>query len=136
MANGAVLRLACVFVAAVGISAQAQAPERGVAESSTNADANQTPSPALDTEEAGPSQPDQTASATNRSLIERLLATLSHDDDPDGPINTDRPTFTPANTVVPPGRLQFESGFTFSYQQTAATRSACTTSPNLPCVSG
>ncbi len=76
MANETVLRLACVFVAAVGISAQAQAPQRREAESSTNAHANQTTSSNLDTEEADSSQPDQTASATNRSLIDRLHATL------------------------------------------------------------
>jgi hypothetical protein len=37
------------------------------------------------------------------------------EDDPDGPINTDRPTFTPSKSEVPRGRLQFESGFTFNH---------------------
>ena len=47
-------------------------------------------------------------------LLDRFRRTFSQQEDPDGPINTDRPTFTPANTVVPRGRLQFESGWTYS----------------------
>jgi hypothetical protein len=45
---------------------------------------------------------------------------LSQKEDPDGPIDTDRPTFTPAHTVVPPGRLQIESGWTYNHQKSAA----------------
>ena len=51
-----------------------------------------------------------------------LLAPLSTEDDPDGPISTDRPTFTPANTVVPLGRFQVESGYTYSHDLTGSTR--------------
>ena len=131
MANEAVLRLACVFVAAVGISAQAQARERAWRKAPRTPMGTRRLPPTLTQRKLGPSQPDQTASATNRSLIDRLHATLSQEEDPDGPINTDRPTFTPANTVVPRGRLQFESGFTFNYQQTAATRSALYDFPEL-----
>jgi hypothetical protein len=65
------------------------------------------------------------------ALIDRILSPLSQADDPDGQINTDRPTFTPANTVVPKGRLQFESGFTFDYQQTRTTRSPAYDFPEL-----
>ena len=64
-------------------------------------------------------------------LFDRVSRTLSQQEDPDGPINTDRPTFTPANTVVPPGRLQFESGFTFTYERTANTRSTAYDFPEL-----
>ncbi len=64
-------------------------------------------------------------------LIDRIWSTLSQEEDPDGPINTDRPTFTPANTVVPRGRLQFESGFTFDYQQPTKTRVTAYDFPEL-----
>jgi hypothetical protein len=56
------------------------------------------------------------------SLLDRFRRTFSQQEDPDGPINTDRPTFTPANTVVPRGRLQFESGWTFNGEKTSRTR--------------
>jgi hypothetical protein len=54
--------------------------------------------------------------------MERLEAVISQEGDPDGPINTDRPTFTPANTVVPRGRLQIESGWTYNYLHSGKTR--------------
>jgi hypothetical protein len=66
-----------------------------------------------------------------RSLHDRLLNVVSHEDDPDGPINTDRPTFTPANTVVPRGRLQFESGWTFSAQRSSQMHSTVYDLPEL-----
>jgi hypothetical protein len=56
------------------------------------------------------------------SLLDRFRRTFSQKEDPDGPINTDRPTFTPANTVVPRGRLQFESGWTYNAEWTSRTR--------------
>jgi hypothetical protein len=62
------------------------------------------------------------ASDESLSLFDRLLRVVSHEEDPDGPINTDRPTFTPANTVVPRGRLQFESGWTFSAERSSQMR--------------
>ena len=55
-------------------------------------------------------------------LLDRLFAPFSLEEDPDGPINTDRPTFTPANTVVPLGRFQVESGYTFTHDLTADLR--------------
>jgi hypothetical protein len=61
-------------------------------------------------------------SARLESLADVLLAPLSREEDPDGPISTDRPSFTPANTVVPRGRLQFESGYTFTHDLTDSTR--------------
>ena len=56
------------------------------------------------------------------SYFERLLEPFSSADDPVGPINTDRPTFTPANTVVPRGRFQVESGYTYTHDLTSTTR--------------
>ncbi|MGO9467528.1 MAG: transporter [Isosphaeraceae bacterium] len=131
MANGPVLGVACVVVVVVGTSARAQTPESRAAEGSANADSSQTTSPHRDAEEADTSQPDETESAAKRSLIDRLCAALSQDEDPDGPINTDRPTFTPANTVVPRGRLQFESGFTFNSERSATARSNLYDLPEL-----
>ncbi len=86
----------------------------------------QDPAPPQDSGETGSKPPtDANASANSdsddaaptrldRSLIDRIHALFSDDDEPGGPINTDRPTFTPANTVVPWGRLQVETGFTFN----------------------
>ena len=65
------------------------------------------------------------------SLLDRLHRAVSHEEDPDGPINTDRPTFTPANTVVPRGRLQFESGWTVNAERTSQTRSTVYDFPEL-----
>ncbi len=56
------------------------------------------------------------------SVLDRFRRTFSQREDPDGPINTDRPTFTPANTVVPRGRLQFESGWTYGAEWTSRSR--------------
>jgi hypothetical protein len=69
--------------------------------------------------------------AADLGVLDRLLRTVSHDEDPDGPINTDRPTFTPANTVVPRGRLQFESGWTVNAEHTSQTRSTIYDLPEL-----
>ncbi len=67
----------------------------------------------------------------DRSLAGRFRALASQKEDPDGPINTDRPTFTPANTVVPKGRLQFESGFTFNSTKAGPTRAYVHDFPEL-----
>jgi hypothetical protein len=63
--------------------------------------------------------------------IDRICNIFSEEEDPDGPINTDRPTFTPANTVVPRRRVQFESGFTFTYLQARASRNEVYDLPEL-----
>jgi hypothetical protein len=65
------------------------------------------------------------------SLLDRFLAPLSQREDPDGAIDTDRPTFTPAHTVVPVGRVQFESGFTFDYQRSTSTRTTAYDFPEI-----
>jgi hypothetical protein len=87
-------------------------------------------SPAEPTAEGTQEAPSWSASGSpDRSFFDRLLASLSQEEDPDGPISTDRPTFTPANTVVPRRRLQFESGFTFNNEE---ARGARTTVYDLP----
>jgi hypothetical protein len=74
---------------------------------------------------------DAPAIKIDSSILDRLLSVLSQEDDPDGSIDTDRPTFTPAHTVVPVGRLQFESGFTFDHLRTDAGRTTACDIPEL-----
>ena len=86
--------------------------------------------------ERAPSEPgspvlDDEALTVRSGVFDRFWSIFSQEEDPDGPINTDRPTFTPANTVVPPGRLQFESGFTFDYQQSPTSRTTAYDFPEL-----
>ncbi len=66
-----------------------------------------------------------------RSFHDWLLGPLSGKEDPDGPINTDRPSFTPANTVVPKGRLQIESGFSFTHDRTSTSSTGAYVYPEL-----
>ena len=89
---------------------------------------DQSQAPAAD---AGSDPSERQGMTFESALFDRLWRAVSQDEDPDGPINTDRPTFTPANTVVPVGRLQFESGFTFDYQQTSKTRTTAYDFPEL-----
>lgn len=121
MPHALVRRLACVSILVLGASARAQevgsrVPEAAV-DSGASPPASSTPA----------DQPQATAPADSASekppldFFDRFFAMFSQKEDPDGPINTDRPTFTPANTVVPPGRLQFESGFTYNRQQSSTT---------------
>jgi len=123
--------VACVSILAMATVAHAQSVGSRAPEGAANAGESQPASPARAAEEAGPSRPENAPGSPAPSLLDRLYATLSQQEDPDGPISTDRPTFTPANTVVPPGRLQFESGFTFNSEKTAATRSALYDFPEL-----
>ena len=55
-------------------------------------------------------------------LLKRFLSPLSGGEDPDGPINTDRPSYTPSNALVPKGRVQVESGYTFTHDLTLTSR--------------
>jgi Putative MetA-pathway of phenol degradation len=125
-------RLAWSLIAFAGVSAHAQTlGTRAPAAGAESADTVQPPAP---TPEAGDTQPAPSETGLNRTelgLVDRLWAVLLEDEDPDGPINTDRPTFTPANTVVPRGRLQLESGFTFNYERTSATRAELYDFPEL-----
>ncbi len=123
-----VRRLVLSFALAWGAAAQAQGVGSRVPEGSPNGGEDQSPSAAQD----GSSDRSERQGTTFESaLFDRLWRAVSQDEDPDGPINTDRPTFTPANTVVPVGRLQFESGFTFDYQQTSKTRTTAYDFPEL-----
>jgi len=93
----------------------------GTGESSTAA-----PAESAEKEEDSTSKSDEP-----KSLHDRLRRVVSHEEDSDGWINTDRPTFTPANTVVPKGRLQFESGWTFNAEKTSQTRASVYDFPEL-----
>ena len=68
---------------------------------------------------------------TPRSASTIGSSRCSRREDKDGPINTDRPTFTPANTVVPPGRLQIESGFTYNRVHSNSTTDSVYDFPEL-----
>ena len=115
MAYAVVRRLPCLLILVLGYSARGQTVESSAPEGSGNAGARPPTSSAMGEEAAAPAQSGKPPISTERSLLDWLRASLSQDEDPDGPINTDRPTFTPANTVVPlGGGLQFESGFTFN----------------------
>jgi hypothetical protein len=131
MAHAVVRRLVWVFILVLGYSARGQTVGSSAPEGSGNDGANMPTSPAVGEMGAAPAQSGNTPGSTERRVLDWLWTSLSQEDDPDGPINTDRPTFTPANTVVPRGRLQFESGFTFNNEVTAATRSAAYDFPEL-----
>jgi hypothetical protein len=108
-------RLGVVLILAMGSCAVAQEVGSRVPESAEGggaaAPAESAEAPAESAE--APKQP--------MSLLDRFRRTFSQEEDPDGPINTDRPTFTPANTVVPRGRLQVESGWTYNALWTSRT---------------
>jgi hypothetical protein len=126
-------RLAWLVVLATGVSAQAQVPGSRVPSGTDSAGATESqPDPAAESNEAGGSpSSDKPTSRRDMTIPERLRAMFSQADDPDGPINTDRPTFTPANTVVPVGRLQIESGFTFNYEPAGRVQSTVYDFPEL-----
>ena len=97
-----------------------------------------TATPALAQDEAAktptPAEEEDEKEAIDRTQLpfcERLGAAFWQEDDTDGPIATDRPTFTPANTVVPRGRLQIESGYTFAHDLTATTERNTQNFPEL-----
>jgi hypothetical protein len=119
------------LILAMGISAHAQTADSRTMDDSGNAGASQPSSPAPPAEEESPPQADSAPASPPPSLFDWLIGPLSQEKDRDSQINTDRPTFTPANTVVPRGRLQFESGFTFNREQTGTTRSNVYDFPEL-----
>src|SRR6202035_5884778 len=128
-------RLAWASFLVLGISAQAQTVGPRTPEGPGHAGADQPSSSTADVEKeregSEKSKSDTESEKPRRRLLERICASVSQEEDPDGPINTDRPTFKPANTVAPVGRLQFESGFTFNSQQTPQTRSSVYDFPDL-----
>jgi Putative MetA-pathway of phenol degradation len=111
------------------VQAQTVAP-RATADAE-NAGANVPAAPALGAEEPDAVPADSALNRAQLGLFDRFWGALSEDEDPDGPINTDRPTFTPANTVVPRRRLQFESGFTYNYERTSTTHASLYDFPEL-----
>jgi Putative MetA-pathway of phenol degradation len=121
MAHALVRRLACVSILVLGASARAQEVGSRVPEAAVDSGASPPASstPADQPQATAPGEP--ASEKPPLDFFDRFVATFSQKEDPDGPINTDRPTFTPANTVVPPGRLQFESGFTYNRQQSSTT---------------
>src|SRR5262245_25381544 len=127
MTHAMVRRLAWLFILFLGLSTHAQTVDSSTPVDSGNSNSNsgseQPESHVSGKEEKGPSQSDRAADTPEPGLFGRFRSPLSQQEDPDGQINTDRPTFTPANTVVPRGRLQFESGFTFNNEPTSSYRS-------------
>ena len=121
MTQALMRRLACVSILAFGVCAHAQEVGSRVPEEAVEAGASQPGSRAQGDQPQGVAPDDSAAEKPQKSFLDRFRAMFSQKEDPDGPINTDRPTFTPANTVVPPGRLQFESGFTYNRQQSPTT---------------
>jgi Putative MetA-pathway of phenol degradation len=131
MAHALVHRLACVSILVLGASARAQEVGSRVPEPAVESDASP-PASSTPADQAQATAPaDFAPEEPPLDFFDRFFATFSQKEDPDGPINTDRPTFTPANTVVPPGRLQFESGFTYNRQQSSTTSSNLYDLPEL-----
>jgi hypothetical protein len=131
MAHAVVRRLAWASIVMLGISAHAQTVAPRAPADSENAAMNQAASAAAVPEGTDLLPPGSVLDSEHKSLLDRFWAAMSQQEDPDGPINTDRPTFTPANTVVPRGRLQFESGFTFSRETSSTTRANLYDLPEL-----
>ena len=128
MARNVLGALALAIILAWGPYTHAQGPGSRVPENAVEEAGDETLAPAPAAASGAGSEPNARAQS---SFLDRLWSSLAQEEDPDGPINTDRPTFTPANTVVPPGRLQFESGFTFDYQQTTSSRTTAYDFPEL-----
>jgi hypothetical protein len=115
-----------------GVAQAQRAPTTdGAAADTATTGADQPALPPASAVEGESAQSEKKTGTADKDLIDRIWGVLSQEEDPDGPINTDRPTFTPANTVVPPGRLQFESGWTFNYLQARAARNEVYDLPEL-----
>jgi Putative MetA-pathway of phenol degradation len=113
-----VRRLTVGLTLAMGSCAYAQEVGSRVPESAESAVSSE-PTVAAPTEAAAEGEKASDQPKPPMNAIDRLRRAISQDEDSDGPINTDRPTFTPANTVVPKGRLQFESGWTYNAEWTS-----------------
>ena len=124
--------IACALVLALGTLTQAQTVGTRPPAENQGGEPPQTKAPDPPADQDKPPKPEDPATESSRStFLDRLYRTLSQEEDPDGPINTDRPTFTPANTVVPVGRIQVESGFTFNLEQSGTNRSYVYDLPEL-----
>jgi Putative MetA-pathway of phenol degradation len=127
-------RFAWTLILLSGVSVQAQVPGSRVPAGGDSEAATETqPAPPAMGSDEGEEAATAESGKSHRemSFQDRLTAMFSQEEDPDGPINTDRPTFTPANTVVPLGRLQFESGFTFNYEPAGRVRTIAYDFPEL-----
>ena len=131
MAHAGMRGLACVSIMVLGAWVHAQEVGSRVPEAAVDAAAPQPAAPARGDQSQEAAPDDSALDKPPLSILDRFRATFSQKEDRDGPINTDRPTFTPANTVVPPGRLQFESGFTYNRQQSTTTGSNLYDFPEL-----
>jgi hypothetical protein len=131
MAPKAMGQLACALMLALGLSAHGQSVGSRAPETATNDAEYQPASPESGGQEGASAPSDATSITFDSRLFDRIWSSLSQQEDPDGPISTDRPTFTPANTVVPRGRFQIESGFTFNSEQTSTTRTQIYSFPEL-----
>jgi hypothetical protein len=119
------------LVLVLGATARAQtSPPTALEIPAANANNQPASSPTQNESDNESSQSDNDSSSSDQRFF-KFRWPLSQEEDPDGPINTDRPTFTPSKAVVPRGRLQFESGFTYNYQQSATTRSNLYDFPEL-----
>jgi hypothetical protein len=87
--------------------------------------------PSQDASDTAAKAAEESKAAARKSFLETLCAPFSQKEDPDGPINTDRPTFTPAHTVVPLGRFQVESGFTYNATRAGAVHTSLYDYPEL-----
>jgi hypothetical protein len=133
MANAVLRVLAGVCILLLSAAVCAQDPGTRAPDSSRDADAGMTQPafPVPDGAQAGLLSSGPAPASPAPNLLDRFLAAFSQQEDRDGPINTDRPTFTPANTVVPRGRLQFESGWTFNTERSGATHTQTYDFPEL-----
>jgi hypothetical protein len=124
------LTLALSLVLALGSLANASIQDSPLSEDTSPGGAKPPtePAPSESPKEPGPSAP---PTRFDRSIIDRINALFSQEEEPGGPINTDRPTLTPANTVVPWGRLQFETGFTFNSLGSGGSRTYTYDFPEL-----
>jgi hypothetical protein len=126
-----VAKLGCVallLIVTAGSGAQAQTAGPPALESPPTIAVDQ---PADATSGADGISPNRPGLTFESALVDWILSPLSQQEDPDGSIDTDRPTFTPAHTVVPLGRLQFESGFTFDNRRSPTKRVATYDFPEL-----
>ena len=114
MAEATRSRMALILMLAFGTTA--------VAQEGSDRDPAGSRDPAFPAPLPAPAAPDPSARDSDTPFLDWLLGPFSQEDDPDGPINTDRPTFTPANTVVPRNRLQTESGYTYTHDLTRTSR--------------
>jgi hypothetical protein len=135
MAHILVRLLAGTLLLSVALPASAQEVGSRVPAEATDSQSSAPGSGSENSTAEAPSSSSNTTAADTPAptFLKWLRGPLSQKEDPDGPINTDRPTFTPANTVVPPGRLQIESGFTYNRVRNPGVSDNLFDAPELAC---